>query len=235
MTVVLAFDSSGATLSAAVVTDRGDGPHVRARRAERLERGHAARLLPFLREVLASADCSLAAIDVLAVTVGPGSFTGVRIGLATARALAMATGKPLAGYSTLDVLLAQSIAAHGKPQAPLVAAIDTKRGDAYLALADSDRGPFLGTSATLASMLPTSGSRIVGDMGGQLQTELAARGIAAIADLQMVAPDPVSMARRALHDGAEHWAARNRLHGLPGPLYLRAADVTLPDGTRTHA
>ncbi|HPT69519.1 MAG TPA: tRNA (adenosine(37)-N6)-threonylcarbamoyltransferase complex dimerization subunit type 1 TsaB, partial [Syntrophomonas sp.] len=65
---------------------------------------HSETLMPGVDRVLHDCEMNTADIDVIAVTVGPGSFTGLRIGLATAKGLSMACGKPLIGISTLDVL-----------------------------------------------------------------------------------------------------------------------------------
>lgn len=95
---------------------------------ERLEteRGQAEFLVPMIQSVMQKADVGFADLDRIAVTIGPGSFTGVRIGLATARALSLASGKPLVGISTLELLLAQS----GVTGDALVL-VDTKRDDFY--------------------------------------------------------------------------------------------------------
>jgi tRNA threonylcarbamoyladenosine biosynthesis protein TsaB len=105
---VLAFDTSAGACSAAVLG--GDGT-VLARRCEALERGHAERLLPMLRDVLAEAGVEIADLALLAVTIGPGTFTGIRIGLAAARGLALASGLPLVGVTSLEAVAASVPAA----------------------------------------------------------------------------------------------------------------------------
>lgn len=120
---ILAFDTAVMGCSVAVYDSSLDRSWV-----ERLEteRGQAEFLVPMIQSVMQKANVGFADLDLIAVTIGPGSFTGVRIGLATARALSLASGKPLVGISTLELLLAQS----GVTGDALVL-VDTKRDDFY--------------------------------------------------------------------------------------------------------
>ncbi|OIN87084.1 MAG: tRNA (adenosine(37)-N6)-threonylcarbamoyltransferase complex dimerization subunit type 1 TsaB [Alphaproteobacteria bacterium CG1_02_46_17] len=93
---------------------------------EDTDRGQAERLIPMIEELMSEAECPLSSLEAIAVTRGPGSFTGVRIGLATARTLAMALNIPVLGFSTLDL-----ISMKGSDQQDLLVIIDTKRGDYY--------------------------------------------------------------------------------------------------------
>ena len=92
--------------------------------------GHATRLLGLVEEALADAGLAPEELDRIAVGVGPGSFTGLRIGVATARALAQATGAELVGVSTLRALAAEAAPPAGQP---VLAAIDARRGEAFAA------------------------------------------------------------------------------------------------------
>ena len=91
------------------------------------DRKQAEILVPMIQGVMKQASLGFPDLDLIAVTVGPGSFTGVRIGLSTARALAMAAHKPLTGLSTLRVLAQQAIGTDKS----ILAVIDTKRDDFY--------------------------------------------------------------------------------------------------------
>ncbi len=94
------------------------------------ERGQAELLVPMIRSVMEQAHAGFADIDRIAVTTGPGSFTGVRIGLATARALSLASGIPVLGFETLHVLAAQVSKTQQDGQR-ILALVDTKREDFY--------------------------------------------------------------------------------------------------------
>ena len=185
-------------------------------------RDQAATLLPAVAAVLSEAGVDRRQLTMIAVTVGPGSFTGVRVGLATARGLAIALGVPLAGFPTTSVLLAQAPATDRL----VVAAIDSKLGDWFCAVAEDDRAPFLASSAALAIRLRGRPSLIVGPQANALMKSLAD------ASAQQVPIDAVTLANLALSDGVETWRARNAAEGLPRPLYLRGVNVTSPDGSR---
>lgn len=97
---------------------------------------HSERLLSAIDQLLAAARWRLGELDGLAVAVGPGSFTGLRIGLATAKGLAFATGTPLAGVPTLDAL-ARTLPFARHPVCPI---LDAKKGEVYASLYRTDRG-----------------------------------------------------------------------------------------------
>ncbi len=102
--ILLAIDTCEGTCSAALV--RGD--EAIASRMERIGRGHAERLLPMISELMAEAGIGYEALSRLAVCTGPGTFTGLRIGLSVARGLALAKGLPCVGLMSLPVLAAQA-------------------------------------------------------------------------------------------------------------------------------
>jgi tRNA threonylcarbamoyladenosine biosynthesis protein TsaB len=211
---VLAFDCAISGLAVAVVRD---GAALAQRREE--GRGQAATLLPAIARVLEEAGVDRRALSLIAVTVGLGSFTGVRVGLAAARGLALALDVPLAGLTTTASLLAM---------APMdgrlaVAAIDTHLGDWFCAI---EGAPFVASVEALAAKLAGKPCRIVGPQAETLAPLLPD------AVAQQALPDPALMARLAMADGIDAWRVRNRTEGLPRPLYLRGVNVTSPDGTR---
>jgi len=214
---VLAFDCAVSGLSVAVVRD---GAALARHREE--GRGQAASLLPAIARVLHEAGVDRRALAMIAVTIGPGSFTGVRVGLAAARGLAMALDLPLAGIATTAALLAAA-PSDGRCA---VAAIDTHLGDWFCALSADDGTPFVAATEALVARLASTPCRIVGPQADVLAPLLPD------AVAQPALPDPVLMARLALADGIEAWRVRNRTEGLPRPLYLRGVNVTSPDGTR---
>lgn len=185
-------------------------------------RDQAARLLPAIGDTLRAAGVERRALSLLAVTIGPGSFTGVRVGLAAARGLAVGLGLPLAGIPTTTVLLAQA----ERRDRLVVAAVDSRLGDWFCAISEGDPAPFVASTAELAQRLEGRASLIVGAEAEALAASLEA------ATSQTALPDPVVLARLALTDGVERWQGRNRDEGPPRPLYLRGVSVTMPDGAR---
>jgi tRNA threonylcarbamoyladenosine biosynthesis protein TsaB len=145
---VLAFDTCFGATSVAVrwTSARGEillreayEPRVPAQGGLNAGAGHAERLMPMIEEVMTAARLKFDDLDRIAVTLGPGSFTGVRVGVAAARGLSLASGKPVVGLDTLFVmaLRATLLLSRESPVSPvarpLVVAVDARRGDVYLA------------------------------------------------------------------------------------------------------
>jgi tRNA threonylcarbamoyladenosine biosynthesis protein TsaB len=126
--LVLAIDTALAACSAAVLdADRGT---ILARESEPMRRGQAEILVPMVARVMSRAGLQFGALGRVAVTVGPGSFTGLRVGIAAARGISLAAGKPAVGLSTLAAFAAPHIAADDT--APVIAAIDARHDHVYL-------------------------------------------------------------------------------------------------------
>ena len=127
---LLAVDTTSAHGSIAVLEEET----IRGRAAFRSPRGHAQQLLPELDRLLASEGLSLGDMDAFAVAVGPGSFTGLRIGMASVEGLAFATGRPVVGISTLE-----ATAYRYRSRAGLVAPfLDARREEIFGALFRAD-------------------------------------------------------------------------------------------------
>jgi tRNA threonylcarbamoyladenosine biosynthesis protein TsaB len=220
---VLAFDCAVSGLGVAVLRD---GVCLASLAEE--GRDQAARLIPAIETVLAQASTDRRDVDLIAVTVGPGSFTGVRVGLAAARGLCVGLGVPLAGLATTAVLLAQAALHERLGQRLAIAAIDSHLGDWFCAVGAEE--PFVASAASLAPRLADRAGLVIGTRAGALAAELAAAGIDAIA--QEAVPDPVVLGRLAGEAGVEPWRQRNAGEGLPRPLYLRGVNITLPNGAR---
>src|SRR5512137_2110353 len=125
---VLAIDTAFEACSVAILdTDR---PDVRVHESVPMQRGHAEALMPLIARVLDRAQLDFVVLDRIAVTTGPGSFTGLRVGIAAARGIALATGKPAVGLSTLAAFAAPFIAADDT--LPVVVAIDARHDHVYL-------------------------------------------------------------------------------------------------------
>lgn len=189
-------------------------------RREFMTKGHQERLGGLVRDAVADAH-GFAGIDRIGVTVGPGSFTGLRVGLAFAQGLGAALDRPVIGVSTLDALAASA------PSGGLVAAvIDARRGQVYIRLFRD--GEPLGPPEALP--LETAVERIL-EAGGEDGPFLAGSGAALLAQtfagplgdarvLDVAAPSPQVIARLTL--------AADPLDAPPRPLYLRAPDATPP-------
>jgi tRNA threonylcarbamoyladenosine biosynthesis protein TsaB len=125
---VLAIDTALAACSAAVLDTEYGG--IVASESLPMLRGHAEALMPLVQRVMRQTGFGFADIDRIAVTTGPGSFTGLRVGIAAARGLALAAEKPAVGLSTLSVYAAAHIASDER--FPVVAAIDARHNHVYL-------------------------------------------------------------------------------------------------------
>ena len=147
---VLALDTTARALSAAVVED----DRVRAERVGDTARSHAERLPSALLDVVAEAQIDLASIDLFAVAAGPGSFTGLRIGIAAMQGLAFVTGKRIVAVSALDALA--HVAAAGQPEGATIAAwIDARRRDVFAALFRVAEAPPFSRGRVVAADAPS--------------------------------------------------------------------------------
>jgi tRNA threonylcarbamoyladenosine biosynthesis protein TsaB len=218
---VLAFDCAVSGLGVAVVRNG-----VRVASLSEGGRDQAARLLPAIEAVLADAAVDRRELTLIAVTIGPGSFTGVRVGLSAARGLAVGLAVPLAGIATTAVLLTQAVS----PDRLVVAAIDSRLGDWFCAIGEGDNAPFVSAAHDLAGRLAGRPCLVIGAGAAALTNDLRAVGVDATAEETV--PDPVTLARLAAETGVDAWRGRNAGEGLPRPLYLRGVNITLPDGAR---
>jgi tRNA threonylcarbamoyladenosine biosynthesis protein TsaB len=126
--VILGLDTATPATAVAVLPDDGEPVELRHEPAAGERPGHASQLLALARRALDAAGAGFADVDRIGVGVGPGTFTGLRIGVATARALAQSTGAELAPVSTLAAL---AEAAGG--DRPVLAVLDARRGEAFAA------------------------------------------------------------------------------------------------------
>jgi tRNA threonylcarbamoyladenosine biosynthesis protein TsaB len=219
MVNVLAFDCAGRGSAVAVTL----GGRIAARRIDPSPSGQAERLIPMVESSCAEAGIALGSLDLLAATIGPGSFTGIRIGLATLRGLALATGLPAVGVTSFAAAAA-SVPADETDALPLAVALDSKREEIFLqwfapdAAAGSDPAMLLPEAA--ASLLPKGRIRLAGNAAERLLPFLGPRAAIARGAEQ---PDPAAIARLA----AQTWRPGER-PPLPRPLYLRPPDTTMP-------
>ncbi len=146
--LLLAIDTAGPNCAVALAKSAASGAEVLYAIEERIGRGHAERLIPMLEAALESAGLSYPDLDRIAVTTGPGSFTGVRIGVAAARGLALALGVPAVGISSLTALAFG--VSHARNEGTVVAVLDGKRGELYAQAQDLATGSLV-FDATAAS------------------------------------------------------------------------------------
>lgn len=223
VTALLAIDCSAAACSVAV----RDGATVLAAVHTAMERGHAEALMPMVAAVLADSGLDWERLGAIAATIGPGSFTGVRIGLAAARGIALATG-----LTTVPVTSLEAVAETAGPgEVPLLVVLGSKRRDLYGQWFDPAGRPLGAPQAALPEALwqarppGTGDARVAGD---------------AAAALLASPPDPAVRLLPAGDRGPDALAvaavALRRLAATGGgplsPLYLRPPDVSLPAAAR---
>ena len=199
--IVLAIDTA-ASLCAACVYDTQAGE--RGRAVLDLGKGHAEHLMGVIQEALEASGTAYADLGAVAVSVGPGSFTGVRVGVATARGLALALRVPAIGVSTLEALAAE---ARGDAPVPVLARIEAGRGQAYVAAFDGAGSASFGPAA----LATDEADAMIADAGDRLVVTGATADIAVYARL----------AAAKLASGETD---------KPKPLYLRDADAK-PQGS----
>lgn len=203
---ILALDTCLSACSVAVT----DGEAVLACVSEPMMRGHQERLGSMVREAMQRAGLAFADLDRIGVTVGPGSFTGLRVGLAFAKGLSAALDKPCVGVGSLEALGASV-------EGFVAAAIDAKRGQLYLQVFEDGRAlmapdvlPLETALARIAELHPQGRIRLIGSGAPLLAPALPGAEV-----LEITTPDPVAIARLA---------ARAPV-AAPRPLYLRAPDA----------
>jgi tRNA threonylcarbamoyladenosine biosynthesis protein TsaB len=170
--LILAIESATSRISVALLR----GERVLRERASEDARPPSERLLPALDELLRAEGVALGAVEALAVSIGPGSFTGLRVGLATAKGLAFGSARKVAAVPTLAALALPALGAG----APVAAILDARRGEVYAALFGAS-GECLApdavlSPAALAERLP-EGARLVVGEGAAFAAEAIARSL----------------------------------------------------------
>jgi tRNA threonylcarbamoyladenosine biosynthesis protein TsaB len=221
---VLAIDTALEACSAAVLDTERAG--VAARESQPMVRGHAEALIPLIARVLEHAGLDIAEIDRIAVTTGPGSYTGLRVGIAAARGISLATGKPAVGLTTLAAYAAPFIAADDT--LPVVVAIDARHGHVYLQVfGPAGRTIVAPRLAPLREALRASATgapRLVGTAANMLAAAWPGGERPPTAIEQRPAPDIDWVAKLG--------AAAVETASPPKPLYLRAPDAQPQDAAQ---
>lgn len=209
--MILVIDTSG-PVCAAGIFDPGEG-RVVASKSELLGKGHAERLIPMVDEVLREAGLSLAVITRIGVTTGPGSFTGIRVGVAAARGFALSLSIPAVGVTTLQVVAEEVLEID--PPAPVVAMIDAGRQEIF-AQAFLPEGVML----TEPASYDYDAVRAMIDRFGAIP---AGSGLAAIEGREH-GPDPYPL------DRIGRIAARLPEDSKASPVYIRGAGAKPQSG-----
>ena len=225
---VLAIDTALGAVSVAVLDVETDT--VIASQSRVMERGHAEILMPMIESVLKDVPGGFDSLDRFAVTVGPGSFTGLRIGISAARGFALAANKPVVGVSALSAYVAPMLSM-GDPR-PVAAVIDARHGMVFFQLFAADgrsiAGPGLFSLEEAARKMGDTPSAIIGNAAELLAAAHLARGASLGATRHrtemQVAPDIAWVAR--LGAVADPTSAPAR------PLYLREASAVPQDRSR---
>lgn len=219
---VLAIDTALEACAAAVL-DTAAGA-ILASESLPMARGHAEALMPLLARVMDAAGLDFAALDRIAVTVGPGSFTGLRVGIAAARGIALAAGKPAVGLSTLSGFAAPHVA--GGTEESIVVAIDARHDQVYFQVF----GP--GGRTLLTPRLDKVQSAAGAAAAPVLVVGSGAALVAAQWPLGTAPPRVVESRAPEIGWIARLGAAADENQAMPKPLYLRRPDARPQDAAR---
>jgi tRNA threonylcarbamoyladenosine biosynthesis protein TsaB len=220
--IILAVDTALGACSAALLSDG----RVLAHEHVEMARGHAEALAPMVEDVMRRASCAFSAVDRIGVTTGPGTFAGQRVGLAFARALALALKQPAVGVTTLDAMAVEALSRDSSASFAVVAA-DAKRGEVYLGVRSREASllePVLLPLEDVPPQLPSLAEgrgrdiTVAGTAAERLIPLLRAAGFLP-ADSGVREPDAVFVA---------HLASAAKPGPPPKPLYLRPPDAKLP-------
>ncbi len=220
---VLAIDTALDACAAAVL-DTNHG--ITSSETLAMTRGHAEALMPLIARVMDHAELEFAELDRLAVTTGPGSFTGLRVGISAARGIALAASKPAVGLSTLSGLAAPLIAEDDSSN--VVAALDARHDHVYLQVFGPNGrtlvSPRIASLRDAVRAAIAGRARIIGSAAAMLAAAWPRDTEPPVLVDSRTAPDIAWIARLG--------AAAAEGYGPPRPLYLRAPDAQPQDGAR---
>jgi tRNA threonylcarbamoyladenosine biosynthesis protein TsaB len=225
--LVLVFDSAGSGCSVAVAV----GERVLGTQRVASAHGQAEALLPLIDAAMRAARVQPIELDLIATTVGPGSFTGIRVGLAAAQGIALATNAQLIGVTAFEAVAAGYTPPDRDDDRFLLVAIESRREDLYVQLYDRRRDHLGDPLAVMPGVLDEAVSRIIGaaplliagDAAQRAALALSARPLTTIVEVSP--PDAQGVLRAALR----RWQVCKQ-GDTPQPFYLRPPDVTLSSG-----
>ena len=218
--LILAIDTALDACAAAVL-DTGTSKLI-AVESQAMKRGHAEALMPLIARVMKQSGVAFAALDRIAVTTGPGSFTGLRVGLSAARGIALAAGKPAVGVTTLTAFAAPLVADNGPY--PIVSAIDARHDHVYFQVVRGNGSPLIKPKVASIEQAVDASHLLNPHLVGNAATILSQRWKAD-------APPPFKVDAQPAPDIA--WVAWLGAAMSPNtaparPFYLRAPDAKLP-------
>jgi tRNA threonylcarbamoyladenosine biosynthesis protein TsaB len=214
--LILAIDTALEACAVAVLDT--DANALRVHESQAMARGHAEALMPMIDRVMRAGGLSFAVLDRIAVTIGPGSFTGLRVGISAARGLGLAADKPVVGVTTLSAYAAPHLSESGDP---IVSLIDARHDHVYMQVVGGDGAamvrPRVAAVIDVVDTVRFGPPRLVGN---------AARFVAD--RWPEGTPPPASVEQQAAPDIA--WVAwlgvaADPAAAKPRPLYLRAPDA----------
>jgi tRNA threonylcarbamoyladenosine biosynthesis protein TsaB len=223
---ILAIDTALPAISACVLDEGAESPESIETIA--MERGHAEALLPLIDRVMAGAEGGFASLGRVAVTVGPGSFTGMRVGIAAARAIGLACKIPVVGVSTLAALAAPLILEQKTGLAAV--AIDARRGNVFFAAFGPDgratSAPRIASVREAVRSLGAGPVRLAGSGAALLAIEASAAGTQIEIAPENIGLDIAIVAKLGL--------LADPALTPPRPLYLKAPDAKAPEAAQFH-
>jgi tRNA threonylcarbamoyladenosine biosynthesis protein TsaB len=212
---VLAIETSGSACSVALVMPGAGAGRPPAQELVATSHGHATALAPMIARIARAADVELTALKAIAVSCGPGGFTGIRVGLATARAMALAIGCPIVGIGSFQALAAAAARSGGPLAARNLVVLDSRRSELFAVELGADLAtlspPALLTAEQIEARCQQDKVALIAD--AELTQFAGLGGLRAVADAVAVAE--LAMTRSDLHLPAE-------------PIYLRAPDISQP-------
>jgi len=218
--LILAIDTALDACAAALL-DTGAN-EILAQESQAMKRGHAEALMPLIARVMKASGVAFTALDRIAVTTGPGSFTGLRVGLSAARGIALAAGKPVVGLTTLAAYAAPVVADNGEH--PIISAIDARHDHVYFQVVSGD-----GSSLIRPLVAPIAEALAAAKFGAP---HLVGNAAKILADRWPAdAPPPLRIDPQAAPDiGWVAWlgAAAGPDMAPARPFYLRAPDAKPP-------
>ncbi len=224
--LILAIDTALDACSAAVLDT--DASKIVAQESQPMKRGHAEALMPLIARVMKASGIAFASLDRIAVTTGPGSFTGLRVGLSAARGIALAAAKPVVGLTTLTAYAAPIVADNSAH--PIISAIDARHDHVYFQVVGGDGSSLIRPQvAPITEALAASkfgAAHLVGNAANILAERWPAEAPPPFKIDVQPAPDIVWVAWLGAAVSPDMAPAR--------PFYLRAPDAKPPKDPLTN-